>query len=1019
MIRSIRVKTIADALDYLKQYVRNKEEAGESTLVFAEDRLTLLCEQAICQEMGGSFLTDVVTFARYLNKRSDRVLTKQGSVMKIGELMQKNREALACFNKDYSARTSAKMVYETIAQFAACRIAPSDLDALSLDDPALMRKIKDVSLLYREYLAFLQREGFADENTLLSLLPSALYEDASLSHKNVLFFAFGSFTGQAAEGVRCCMERAKSVVGVFLNGAEEYYTGEGENRFLAIASDFGGAKGYERPSSFDEVRKRLSSALYSAEVFRTDYIPCQTNRVRILECENKSREAETAVALVRKAVAEGARYRDISIFVPDVNAYYGELKKNFDSYRIPCFADVKKPLSAHPVSSFLLSLLQAVEERCLPASVSDVLSSVFFGDKGVLLNYLDKFVPFRGGVLRPIKNREVLEQFGFDYDEVSAARERFLSLYNLFRPKDTGEGYAQALYQALYQVGANEVLSALSDEEEDVAMKSFLSQIDPTLDKLLSEITSIAGKNIFTAGEFYDILSDGFSSAEISLIPIKPDAVFIGDISSSKTNSGKVAVCLGLTQKVPCYSSDVALISDRDIHRLKQGNIDVEPLIAEVNLRARESVCLNLLSFTERLYLTYPVSDGGAENGKSEILSYVGRALACRAEREADLFPYDCAQRIPAEKRMFYEEDALRTDEKRPPQIYSALCSLLDGNAVRERYAQNKKESISLGKSLFLEGREFLSPTLLENFNTCPYRNFVERGLRLEEREEGLIAFSSSGTFLHEVLRRVGEGIRSGEIQDIETCSRVAEEAGEEVLSRPEYVSLRDSASDRYFAERMIADGKSIAKEAFRQLENSAFTVESTEKSCFDRSLNLRGFIDRIDVSEDFFRIVDYKTGTIKTDLKYYYVGTKLQLELYASNAIGSYPDKNPAGVFYFPARVDFSAVDDDESAYALKGYFLNDSDAIERLGVLSSKSRKIPAGGFPLFLRYAEEMARHTRSLVERGYIKPSPCDNACGYCKYKGMCGFDGEQRPFDFSKLSVEKIIEIVLNKEEKDG
>ena len=82
MATIIGAPTLDDALFVLAARVSACEERGEKCLVFCEDSLTLLAERAVLERTGGTFLTEVTTFARFLSGER-RVLSKQGSVMAI------------------------------------------------------------------------------------------------------------------------------------------------------------------------------------------------------------------------------------------------------------------------------------------------------------------------------------------------------------------------------------------------------------------------------------------------------------------------------------------------------------------------------------------------------------------------------------------------------------------------------------------------------------------------------------------------------------------------------------------------------------------------------------------------------------------------------------------------------------------------------------------------------------------------------------------------------------------------
>ena len=59
---------------------------SKRNVIFCEAKISLMVERAICDKFGGSFNTDVYSFGNYLrkNKKFDKLLTKEGSVMVIG-----------------------------------------------------------------------------------------------------------------------------------------------------------------------------------------------------------------------------------------------------------------------------------------------------------------------------------------------------------------------------------------------------------------------------------------------------------------------------------------------------------------------------------------------------------------------------------------------------------------------------------------------------------------------------------------------------------------------------------------------------------------------------------------------------------------------------------------------------------------------------------------------------------------------------------------------------------------------
>ncbi len=1010
MIRAVRVKNVAEGLDCIKSYLKKREERGKESIVFSEDRLTLLVERAICEELGGSMLTDVSTLSRYVKRTDKRVLSKQGSVIKIGEIILKNKDELLCFNKEYSAKTASGSVYETLAQFAACNITAEALENCVTEDRILNSKIHDLSVIYKDYVRFLQNEGFADENEMLSILPHAIREDGANRYRSMVFFAFGSFTAQAKEGLRAAMECAEEVLGVFIGGSEDFYTNEALNSFLETAEESGGAKLYSFPSAFDSERNKLAQSLFNADVYRSERV--DTDRIKIYESQNEKREILLACSVINEHILSGKRFKDITLFVPKINDYYGEIKKSFDEYGIEFFADVKKPLSEHPLSKFILSVFKAADDGCAFSSVDDILSNVFFGECGEYRNYLSKFALYRGGAKAPIKSEDVLSSFGYDREYLEPLREKLLNILSYIPSKNSARGYCDGIKELLAFIDADSVLLSIEEKCKDVAMRGYLNQIQGVLSRLLDEIALISS-GVFTAGEFYDLLHSGFSAASISLVPIKADAVFVGEIGSSKVDNSDIVIAIGLTSAVPDSGADVALVSDSDIAKLKNKNIDVAPLIAQVNMRSREAVALNLLSFNERLYMSYPISFTGNEVTKSEVVTYTERAFTNGGKSvintAANLFPYDSATLVSAIKRTYEKrsDPALQRE-------YSAGARLLEefGVAAFVNEEWNGYDENS-GKLFFKDENEYVSPTLIENFNACPYKNLFERGLNVRENQEDVMQYNDSGTFMHEILRAVGERIKNGELTSAAQCESAAEEVGREVLSRPSFKAMNDEKSNRYYAERLIADAKRIARALFEQFAGGGFKIDKTEKTCYSDSLKIKGQIDRIDVSDYKFRIIDYKTGKTGLNVTDYYMGLKVQLQLYAC-AINSLGENRAVGALYFPAKVEYSDLFKGEDGFSLSGFVSADYKSVD---AIPPKAKEISGESFEDFLSYSVEITKKSKEKMKQGFVKPTPAsENVCSYCPYMGACGYGGEGRRGGVMRMTVNDILRIMKGEEE---
>ena len=1019
MTEIICAPTLDDALDALARRAASNEARGGENFIFCEDRLTLLAERAVLKRTGGTFHTEVSTFSRFLSD-GRRTLSKQGSVMALSSIIAQSPE-LKCFRKG-----SAQAVYETIAQLAASRVDVGMLKASAEEQEAaglLRLKLSDLAVLLEKYEAFLNERGLLDENGFLKLLPEKISSGA-LNGKHVFFFAFPSFTAQAREGVRAAIENAESVTGIFLSGEEELYTNEAKTAFVKIAEEYGEMKIIKTKNSLNADARIILEGIFSPE-YLTD-TKRNTKKIHAFTAEDEASEMNAVCALIKKHTSpplryknasafqmknfmirrtrpferrktrsrrKTLRYRDIAVLV-DGNGSFSAVEKAFSAFRIPFFCDRKRPFSAHPFCGFVLSALDAAACGGLPDTVDALASSVYFGSADNYRNYLLKFGGYRGAYKTAIKEGDPVKDY--DREELSAYREKMIAVLSLFPAKGTGGDYVRAV-RALFSFVQGEWVTETLQSRFQGAEQAFLD-VSP-LEGVLTEIEEIAGGQTFTAREFGVLLGNGLSALEISMIPQYADAVFIGDMTESRLKRAKVLFCTGLTDALPRVQSDTAVITDGDIRKLSALSVTVEPAIAAVNARARESMALNLCAFEKALYLSRPLKVNDAETSASEALGDIDRLFNVRSLN--DLFPYQCSEKMPAELELFALREDFEAGREYDKSKFDVLRALLmeKGQKPDAMLNDRKKGLVPSAGDLYFS-RE-VSPTLLEAYFSCPYSGFALRGLRLREREERSILDTDTGTFIHAVLERAAARFET--VKNEDECRAHTAEIAKTLLETPRFSLLCDTKAGQYTGERLIRESIEVAAAAYRQLIGSSFRISGIEGGVSLPELNIMGKADRIDEADGYVRVIDYKTGEIDDRAVSYYTGRKLQLQLYL---LAASRDRKAAGAFYFPARDDFAKPD--EEKFRMKGFFSKDDNVLSLMDPSmqsGGKSRFFEGGGrsekgmsgedFEQFLGYASLVSTQAEAEMKAGNIAPSPYENACSYCKCKGMCAFTGVPR------------------------
>ena len=1037
MSRVYVVPCLSAGLEKFKEIVCAHAEKdgneGKRLVVFCEDRLSLVAERAVCEAVDGTFAVSVYTLSRFLAGHTgscDNVLSAEGSAMAMRKLIENNRDKLQLF-KRLSAASAAQEVYDTVALLYSSKVSADDLSGIETDGRLLKRKLHDLELLYREYMQYLAERGAVDRNAYLRRLPDVITAAPEIAGADVVFLGFQAFTSSVADCVRACMRTAENVFGVFIGGSEKKYVNEAWTSFVNLARE----EGLYRDGDRDFIVRAPSNLVPAAEHLRKNVFEPESlkkavkcgifgGQLQLLEAADEEEECSFIAAQILKCVKEdGVRYREISVMLPDLAAVQPALERAFGEYEIPMYVDRRYPLASHSVCSFILDYLACAADGCRPESVLAVLSSPLFilteesgnlrSDRDTFVNYFMRACVYRGGVKREV-NPEICEEEGLDFSAVVRVRKTFLQGLNLLpsRERDSG-ALCRAVRKLLENFSAENRLAEMAEDAESCGYASvgaMSRRAYPEVLKVLSEAEKLTAGEKLTVREFIKILKSGFTAAEISLIPPKQDAVFIGDLSTCANAGSKVLFVGGLTDAVPACSQDTAILTDGELTSLEKLKIAVSPKISQVNRRVKEITALNLCAFSERLYLIFPLRSGGEECGASEVVGYVKQLFTVDGGRvepvsvkalsaTAENFVYACARPAPALEHVnFYLSGDKDYGERRIAAVYAHLKE-------RGYIPPAKPDNGAVNADLRALYGGSVSPTALETYFSCPYKAFMQQGLRLTERREGAFRPLDSGNFIHAVLQEVAGKLN--QLNTREECAAAAKASAESLLSRASYLVGAGDGGSEYAAEALIKEAQTVAEGMFEQVKNSDFKVEGVESRCkvnLGGGIDVGGRIDRVDCSGELVRVIDYKTGSIDDSPSSYYMGLKLQLPLYLSAAAEG---RRAAGAYYFPANVEYSA--DGTGAFTLRG-FMDGSEEVVRSSDTNLQDREKSAyvgaylngrkldkamsrEDFTDFLEYSKLLAeRGARELVGGG-IAPSPTGGACGYCKFAGCCGYDRE--------------------------
>ena len=370
----------------------------------------------------------------------------------------------------------------------------------------------------------------------------------------------------------------------------------------------------------------------------------------------------------------------------------------------------------------------------------------------------------------------------------------------------------------------------------------------------------------------------------------------------------------------------------------------------------------------------------------------------------------------------------------RNPEYRSRIQKL-----VQSAFAGKPKDIISqsVAKALYGEVSPY-SATRLERFAACAFAHFLQYGMKLTERVEYEFKPMDMGNVMHEALESFAEEVRKRGMKWTELTEQERNEIADRCLDNivADYGNtvLKSSARNEYMIERTRRILRRTVWALQKQLEQGEFQPEGFEVTFGG------GRIDRVDIMEDqnkvYVKVIDYKTGNTSFDLVYLYHGLQLQLMIYLDGALRveqkKYPDKEiiPAGVFYYNIKdpmiqekidADVEAVSaglmkelkmnglvqaDPELVYRMDSSLGSIPVAFNKDGSFRKNSSVADRTQFAVLGRYVRTKIEKIRSSILEGDAEVSPYElgkkNACTYCPYMTVCGFDRRLSGYEFRRL-----------------
>ncbi len=1051
-------------LDLLKK--AEKDKLG-SYIVVAPETKTLEAERILLSASKSHAFANIYIYS--FNRLLKRVqikpiypLNKEAGVMIVRNIIMAISGDLVCYKKTAGTVGFAENIYETLQQLKSSGISPIELsEAAKKCNTALKIKLEDIALIYDAYENYLGEE-LIDPSDKLTMLEKQVELSDKIKSSHIAVVGFDALTASACSVIKSFVKNALSVTvsASFMHESKKNaHISDNEvfEHLKQVADSLNikyEPKFIEKPLAGDF--KHIYENLYA---YPHGKLKTKGN-IFMFGCPSEDIECRRVASLIKADVLnKKCRFKDNYVYLAS-ESIKDSVVQAFEEFSVPYFVSEPYQFETHQLFVFIKLLFMLIRKNL---DSEDVIS---FARNALLELDSDVVDHFENYVLKyGINHAKFLKPFTYGEGEFLQVSEyvrqkiyevvgKFSAVYN--ENMRAGE-VCEALLAFFEEFKIEEKLEKLKKSQEELGEIRASLATSQSLSKakeVLSMLSQFLGCQKMKLDDFYTLFISGLEAADISLLPSSIDCVNIVTQPDGIFEVRNLYVLGATDGQFPKREQDLGLIQDAEIISLEGlSEKKIEPTIRTINRRERYKVFELLTLPLDKLTISFSqISSSGEETMMSSIMQSLSSLFLDEEGEEIGINkvfspfveePQDYSGKklaislgsnfvatmyLSESLKKYRDGYNLEAGTHNIHSLYKALEPEFD-DGTRKAFEfineEERKEEIKNAKNLFFP-KSVTSISQLERYFACPFKHFVNYGLKLKDREMASMRALDVGDILHEVCEKfVNHYLKHKDVDPTKFAKNVLKN----ILKNEKY----SEDENRVLIKILESETERLLIALYDELNASLFVPTKIE-SWFgkdgaykgivlneEENIELVGKIDRIDENEHFYRLIDYKTGRIESSPEDIYYGRKLQLALYLS-ALGNLK-KQPAGVLYFPIRNEFAKTKQGAlEAYKMKGFILNNEDAIlnmdKTLSLDNPKSRFI----FPEIRRektllkngiiefkqnnglltdeqmqsiasYARAVASKAVDEILSGHYAPSPFKKngglTCDFCEFRNVCG------------------------------
>ena len=584
---------------------------------------------------------------------------------------------------------------------------------------------------------------------------------------------------------------------------------------------------------------------------------------------------------------------------------------------------------------------------------------------------------------------------------------------------------------------------------------------------LLDQLARLLGDEVFAPADYAELFTLLLRTTDMGHIPQSLDSVIVTTAGRMRLPETDAVFVVGLLEgEFPQTPGDQGLLTHADRDLMMAQGAELPDCFA--NKVLREGICFYKALTVARkyLWLSWPTAAHAGDTAPASaalapVLQYLNvppcapTAVQLAAAPAAALDMLGTLTQDPGQGAAGAAVRAVLDESPNLAPGYEAVRRAADTAGAEQRVEDTAALEALLGPGLHI------SPTRFEKYQYCPFGYFLQYILKAAPRQKAELAPNISGTLTHWVLenalRRQGEAFKDLTPEELETL--VNDLVDEYTAANLPGMTLRME----YLVGRIRRNLVGLLGFIQRDLRQSGFQPVAFELRIDDRpdsddpdaprvdpvqlddgrghTVRIVGTVDRVDTMElggkTYIRVVDYKTGTKKFDLREVYYGLDCQMLLYLftleRNGGHLFSQGTAAGVEYLwadpaPENIIRPETDDAEPLqaqnYPLEGLLLDEPSIYHAMdtrgtgafvplsfsaktGEPTAQSAKARLADREKFNRIRDhldgmltDMAKNLYSgEIDAAPLVPNAGKSPCLWCEYRTVCRHadgEGERTP-----------------------